>query len=291
MEAVLRPPLRRLVSRFESIHAAIAAELALASSGTTTPFPSAIFVAYNNCAGLTGLGSASLSASPSTFFGACSLRNFRQIDIDVLQPGSGLMPFCRTRLSAKRFIAGVGGYPRDAPARGIAPWQSCPITASSKSIASTQWRMPPAVSRFIRTPCVVGSKPTCQRWGSAARHLSSGRCCGPTWRPGARPRSALVHPGTFIVEVPGAAAAGCGHDGIHRHHADVGQPEGALPRVHRHHVSQDQRGRSGAVFSRIGGCDAAAGASAPGRDRNPPFTASVPPPVQRAPPAAYRRRC
>jgi hypothetical protein len=59
MEAVLRPPLRRLVSRFESIHAAIAAELALASSGTTTPFPSAIFVAYNNCAGLTGLGSAS----------------------------------------------------------------------------------------------------------------------------------------------------------------------------------------------------------------------------------------
>jgi len=95
----------------------------------------------------------------------------------------------------------------------------------------------------------------------------------------------------LLFEVPGAAAAGCGHDGIHRHHADVGQPEGALPRVHRHHVSQDQRGRSGAVFSRIGGCDAAAGASAPGRDRNPPFTASVPPPVQRAPPAACRRRC
>ena len=95
----------------------------------------------------------------------------------------------------------------------------------------------------------------------------------------------------LLFEVPGAAAAGCGHDGIHRHHADVGQPEGALPRVHRHNVSQDQRGRSGAVFSRIGGCDAAAGASAPGRDRNPPFTASVPPPVQRAPPAACRRRC
>src|SRR5450759_1421868 len=69
----------------------------------------------------------------------------------------------------------------------------------------------------------------------------------------------------LLFEVPGAAAAGCGHDGIHRHHADVGQPEGALPRVHRHHVSQDQRGRSGAVFSRIGGCDAAAGASAPDR--------------------------
>ena len=170
------------------------------------------------------------------------------------------MPFCRTRLSAKRFIAGVGGYPRDAPARGIAPWQSCPITASSKSIASTQWRMPPAVSRLLGDPAQGREAPLSTR--------------------------ALL-----LFEVPGAAAAGCGHDGIHRHHADVGQPEGALPRVHRHHVSQDQRGRSGAVFSRIGGCDAAAGASAPGRDRNPPFTASVPPPVQRAPPAACRRRC
>jgi hypothetical protein len=58
----------------------MAAELALASSGMTTPFPCAIFLAYNICAGLTGFPGVSLSA----FLGACSLRNFRQIDIDDL---------------------------------------------------------------------------------------------------------------------------------------------------------------------------------------------------------------
>src|ERR1700694_4154058 len=89
----------------------MAAELALASSGMTTPFACAIFLAYNICAGLTGLGSSFPAVSPSAFLGACCLRNARQIDIDVLQPGGGLMPFCRARLSAKRFIAGVGGYP------------------------------------------------------------------------------------------------------------------------------------------------------------------------------------
>src|SRR5665213_2011725 len=83
-QAVLLPRLRRFVPLFESIHAAIAAELALASSGMTTPFPSAIFLAYNNCAGLTDLGSSFPSASPSTFLGACCLRNAPQIDIDVL---------------------------------------------------------------------------------------------------------------------------------------------------------------------------------------------------------------
>ena len=36
------------------------------------------------------------------------------------------MPFCRTRLSAKRFIAGVGGYaaaplPTEAPSKGVPP--------------------------------------------------------------------------------------------------------------------------------------------------------------------------
>src|ERR1700720_2625365 len=93
--AVLRPRLRRFAPRFESIHADMAAELALASSGITTPFPCAIFLAYNICAGLTGLGSTSPAVSPSAFLGACSLRNFRQIDIDVLYPGGGLMPFCR----------------------------------------------------------------------------------------------------------------------------------------------------------------------------------------------------
>ena len=80
----MRPLLRRFVPLFESIHAAIAAELALASSGMTTPFPSAIFVAYNNWAGLTGLGSSLPAASPSAFLGACCLRNARQIEIDVL---------------------------------------------------------------------------------------------------------------------------------------------------------------------------------------------------------------
>ena len=82
--AVLRPPLRRFALRFESIHADMAAELALASSGMTTPFPCAIFLAYNNYAGLTGLEPNFPGVSPSDFFGACSPRNFRQIDIDVL---------------------------------------------------------------------------------------------------------------------------------------------------------------------------------------------------------------
>ena len=47
------------------------------------PFPCAIFLAYNICAGLTGLESCFPGVSPSAFLGACSLRNFRQIDIDV----------------------------------------------------------------------------------------------------------------------------------------------------------------------------------------------------------------
>src|ERR1700693_6571439 len=80
--AVLRPRLRRFALRFESIHADMAAELALASSGIMRPFPCAIFLAYNICAGLTGLGSS--FPSPSAFLGACWFRNVRQIDIDVL---------------------------------------------------------------------------------------------------------------------------------------------------------------------------------------------------------------
>src|SRR5215510_6100620 len=88
----------------------MAAELALASSGMTRPFPCAIFLAYSNWAGLTGLGSCFPADSPSAFLGACSLRNLRQIEIEVLYPAGGLMPFCLARLSAKRFIAGVGGY-------------------------------------------------------------------------------------------------------------------------------------------------------------------------------------
>src|SRR5450631_52166 len=41
-------------------------------------------LAYSNCAGLTGLGSSIRGISPSALLGACSLRNLRQIDIDVL---------------------------------------------------------------------------------------------------------------------------------------------------------------------------------------------------------------
>src|SRR3981189_714005 len=88
----------------------MAAELALASSGITRPFPCAIRLAYSNCAGLAGLGSCFPTKSPSAFLGACSLRNLRQIEIDVLYPAGGFMPFCLARLSAKRFIASVGGY-------------------------------------------------------------------------------------------------------------------------------------------------------------------------------------
>ena len=51
----------------KSIQADIAAELALASSGMTRPFPCAIFLAYSNWAGLTGLGSCFPAVSPSAF--------------------------------------------------------------------------------------------------------------------------------------------------------------------------------------------------------------------------------
>src|SRR5437016_4568302 len=76
----------------------MAAELALASSGMTTPFPCAIFLAYNICAGLTGLGSTFPGVSPSVFLGVCSLRNLRQIDrrlvagrrLDALLPGKAV---------------------------------------------------------------------------------------------------------------------------------------------------------------------------------------------------------
>ena len=84
LHADLRPLLRRFVPWFESIHADIAAESVFASSGMMRPFPCAIFLAYNICAGLTGLGSSFPAVSPSAFLGACSLRNLRQIDIDIL---------------------------------------------------------------------------------------------------------------------------------------------------------------------------------------------------------------
>ena len=74
----------RVLSRFESIHADIVAELVFASSGIMRPLRCAIFLAYSNCAGLTGFGSSTPTVLLSAFLGACSLRNLRQIDIDVL---------------------------------------------------------------------------------------------------------------------------------------------------------------------------------------------------------------
>src|SRR6266853_3967589 len=47
------------------------AELALASSGMTTPFPCAIVFAYDNCAGLTGLVASVPAVSPLAFLGTC----------------------------------------------------------------------------------------------------------------------------------------------------------------------------------------------------------------------------
>src|SRR5882762_2989005 len=69
---VLRLSLRRFLPRFASIHSDITTELVLASSGMMSPFPCASFLAYNNCAGLTGLRSGLPAVSPPDFLGACS---------------------------------------------------------------------------------------------------------------------------------------------------------------------------------------------------------------------------
>ena len=81
---VLRLRLLRSVPWFDSIHEDMAAELALASSGMTMPFPCAIFSANNICAGLAGLGPSSPAVSPPAFLGACWFRNARQIDPDFV---------------------------------------------------------------------------------------------------------------------------------------------------------------------------------------------------------------
>ena len=78
------------------------------------------------------------------------------------------MPFCRTRLSAKRFIAGVGGYaavplPAAAPSKGgppaSAPSFSLPMmrsaTLHTASIAPTISCLPIRTSSSRHSSCAV----------------------------------------------------------------------------------------------------------------------------------------
>src|ERR1019366_10054683 len=78
------------------------------------------------------------------------------------------MPFCRTRLSAKRFIAGVGGYVPapfsiDAPRKGgppaAAPSLSLPMmrwaTSHTASIAPTISCLPVTTSSSRHSSCAL----------------------------------------------------------------------------------------------------------------------------------------
>ena len=76
------PRLRRFALRFEVYPRGHGSRVGLGLLGNDDAC--AIFLAYSICAGLTGLASGFPGVSPSAFLGACSLRNFRQIDIDVL---------------------------------------------------------------------------------------------------------------------------------------------------------------------------------------------------------------
>ena len=80
----LRRPLPRSVLRCDLIHADMAAELALVSSGMTIPLSRAIFSANDICAGLAGLEPGSPGGSPSAFLRACWSRNARQIVPDFV---------------------------------------------------------------------------------------------------------------------------------------------------------------------------------------------------------------
>ncbi len=80
----LRLRLPRFVPLFDSIHADMAAELALVSSGMTMPFSCAIFSANSIWAGLAGLGPGSPAASAPAFLGACWSRNVRQMEPDFV---------------------------------------------------------------------------------------------------------------------------------------------------------------------------------------------------------------
>ena len=82
--ALLLLRLLRFVPWADWIHADMAAELDLASSGMTMPFSCAIFSANDICAGLTGLGPDFPAVSPPAFLGACWSRNARQMDPDFV---------------------------------------------------------------------------------------------------------------------------------------------------------------------------------------------------------------
>jgi hypothetical protein len=84
--ADFRRPLPRSVLRCDLIHADMAAELALVSSGMTIPLSRAIFSANDTCAGLAGLEPSSPGGPPppSAFLRACWSRNARHIVPDFV---------------------------------------------------------------------------------------------------------------------------------------------------------------------------------------------------------------
>ena len=89
----------------------MAAELAFASSGMTTPFPSAIFLAYNICAGLTGLefelpGRFTLGFLGRVFVEKFSADRYRRLvagwRLDALVPGETVGKALHRRRRRKR---------------------------------------------------------------------------------------------------------------------------------------------------------------------------------------------
>ena len=83
--ADFRRPLPRSVLRCDFIHADMATELALVSSGMRIPVSRAIFSANDTCAGLAGLEPSSPGSPPppSALLRACWSRNARQIAPEI----------------------------------------------------------------------------------------------------------------------------------------------------------------------------------------------------------------
>src|SRR5450755_3676137 len=99
------------------------------------------------------------------------------------------MPFCRLRLSANRFIAGVGGYalaplPTEAPSKGgppaAAPSLSLPMmrwaTSQTASIAPTISCLPTTTSSSSHSSCAV--TPGSTSAGSACSRTPNSRQAG-----------------------------------------------------------------------------------------------------------------